>query len=99
MSQTRLKFSDQWSADDVLAPGNRRPQPVYATELGVLFNGDCLAVLPSVQDATVDTVFADPPFNLGKVYGGSVNDELPDHDYLNWSRRWIDECIGVLQPA
>lgn len=30
-----------------------------------LLQGDCLRVA-SIEDGTVDAVFADPPFNLGK---------------------------------
>jgi len=99
MTQTRLKFGEPWSAQGLLGRSDKSPIPVYTTELGVLFSGDCLSVLPDIQDETVDTVFADPPFNLGKEYGGSVNDERPDQEYLDWSYRWIDECIRVLQPG
>jgi site-specific DNA-methyltransferase (adenine-specific) len=99
MTQTRLKFGKPWSAQEVLGRCDKSPKPIYTTELGVLFQGDCLTVLPNIKDETVDTIFADPPFNLGKEYGGSVNDERPDHEYLEWSYRWIDECIRVLQPG
>jgi len=99
MTQTRLAFGAPWSGEGVLGRSGEPLRPIYATQLGVLFQGDCLTVLPDINDATVDTVFADPPFNLGKVYGGSVDDERPDHEYLDWSRRWIDECIRVLQPG
>jgi 16S rRNA G966 N2-methylase RsmD len=42
---------------------------VYTTNRGVLFNGDCLDILPHIEDESVHTVFADPPFNL--AFGGS----------------------------
>jgi len=99
MTQTRLKFGEPWSAQGLLGRSDKSPTPIYSTELGVLFQGDCLTVLPNIRDETVDTIFADPPFNLGKEYGGSVNDERPDQEYLEWSHRWIDECIRVLQPG
>lgn len=69
------------------------------TELGALFSGDCMAVLREITSAVVDTVFADPPFNLGKEYGKKTNDSKPDGDYLNWCHQWIDECIRVLKPG
>lgn len=99
MTQTRMKFSDPWSGADVLGRGEKGPKPVYRTDLGALFNGDCLAVLPVIKDETVDTIFADPPFNLGKTYGKSVDDGRPDIEYLDWCRRWVDECIRILQPG
>jgi site-specific DNA-methyltransferase (adenine-specific) len=78
---------------------NGRPVPAFQTELGALFRGDCLKVLPSIADACIDTVFADPPFNLGKKYGDKVNDQRADHDYLEWCHRWLAECVRVLKPG
>ena len=73
--------------------------PVYVTELGALFGGDALTILPCIAPESVDTVFADPPFNLGKQYGSSVNDRMSEHDYLDWCFRWIDECIRILKSG
>jgi site-specific DNA-methyltransferase (adenine-specific) len=74
-------------------------QPVFLTSLGALFKGDCLDILPGLLDACVDTVFADPPFNLGKHYGGKVNDNRAEREYILWCQRWMDECIRVLKPG
>jgi site-specific DNA-methyltransferase (adenine-specific) len=71
--------------------------PVYTTSLGALFRGDCIKILPAFADACFDTVFADPPFNIGKEYGNKVNDSLADHEYLEWCQGWIDECLRVLK--
>jgi len=73
------------------------PKPVYLTELGALFHGDCLEILPFLADQSIDTVFADPPFNLGKSYGARVNDNRDDDEYLAWCRSWIDECLRLLK--
>lgn len=85
-------FSQIVSTDDLKTP-------VFQTDMGVLFNADCLTFLPAVSDEAVDTVFADPPFNLGKVYGDRVNDKLSEEEYGEWGRTWIDECIRVLRPG
>jgi site-specific DNA-methyltransferase (adenine-specific) len=73
------------------------PSPHFVSELGVLFAGDCLDVLPSIRDQSVDSVFADPPFNLGKQYGRRTNDQRPD--YLKWCQSWLDQCVRVLKPG
>lgn len=52
--------------------------PVLVTPRGALFNDDCLTLLRAMKSETVDTVFADPPFNIGKEYGTRVNDNLLD---------------------
>lgn len=73
--------------------------PVYSKAQGALFKGDCLTILPLISSQCVDTVFADPPFNIGKEYGDSVNDRMSDRDYLEWCYRWISECLRVLSPG
>jgi site-specific DNA-methyltransferase (adenine-specific) len=75
------------------------PNPYYATSNGVLFEGDCLEILPRLPAATADMVFADPPFNLGKVYGRRTIDSRADEEYVEWCRRWLLECIRVLRPG
>jgi site-specific DNA-methyltransferase (adenine-specific) len=73
--------------------------PTFTTNHGALYNEDCVEFLQRLDDECVDTVFADPPFNLGKVYGPRVNDGMSDAEYLDWGRSWIDECIRALKPG
>lgn len=73
--------------------------PVFETELGRLYNADCLEALPEMEEGGVDLVFADPPFNLGKNYGKGVNDSLAEEEYLDWCGRWIAEGVRVLKPG
>ncbi len=73
--------------------------PAYSSSLGALFAGDCLAVLPHLKDEVVDTVFADPPFNLGKEYGDNCDDLKPDDVYLSWCKRWIAQCVRTIRPG
>ena len=49
-------------------------KPAFVTKLGRLYEADCMEVLPTLDGASVDTVFADPPFNLGKNYGRRSSD-------------------------
>jgi len=58
-----------------------------------------MAVLPYVREGVVDTVFADPPFNLGKEYGEKSNDDLSDPQYLEWCRGWIKESCRTLKQG
>jgi len=74
-------------------------EPIYQSKLGRLYQGDCLDFLSQTNEATIDLVFADPPFNLGKNYGHGVNDSLADEHYLSWCARWIRECVRVLKSG
>jgi len=73
--------------------------PVLETPLGKLYNADCLDLLPTIASESVDLVFADPPFNLGKEYGHKVNDLREEEEYLSWCEEWLTECIRVLAPG
>lgn len=75
------------------------PDPVYSTENGVLYNADCLDILPLLHDDTIDCVFADPPFNLGKKYGSRTDDSKDDVVYQEWCKSWLKECVRVTRPG
>lgn len=78
---------------------NDNYQLVYQTDLGQLFQGDCMYLLRDIPTACVDTAFADPPFNLGKNYGKDISDSLKTEEYLAWSREWLGELVRVLKPG
>lgn len=73
--------------------------PRYSTQLGCLFEGDCLDVLQQLRSESVDTFFADPPFNLGKKYGKRTCDDRAQSEYLDWCRRWIEEGVRTLREG
>jgi len=58
-----------------------------------------LGILRLLKSSSVDTIFADPPFNVGKQYGKSTDDLKPDSTYLAWCREWISECVRILKPG
>src|SRR5262245_4033401 len=72
-------------------------KPKLSTKYGLLFQKDCMDLFESIKDSQIDCIFADPPFNLGKVYGnGEYLDDLVTKEFLSWSYQWLDECIRVL---
>ena len=67
-------------------------------ENSVVICGDCLNVLQNIKDASVDLIFADPPYGIGKDFG-VVKDVFENVEaYLSWCKKWIDECMRVLRP-
>lgn len=77
----------------------RKDKPIFSTRLGALYRGDCTNVLKQVESDSVDLVFADPPFNLDKLYPSKMNDNLKAEEYLKWTEVWLKECIRVLKPG
>jgi len=75
-------------------------RPVLHSSKGVLYHTDCLKLFSTIRSDSIDCIFADPPFNLGKDYGnGSGLDTLARQDYLNWSFKWLDQSVRVLKPG
>ncbi len=58
---------------------------------------DCLETLKSMKDNTVDLIFADPPYNLGKDFGNDSDSWKDRKAYLQWCYDWINECFRVLK--
>lgn len=73
--------------------------PYYSTDLCAFYNADCVDFLSTIQEKTVDTIFADPPFNIGKEYKGASNDRLSEDEYFSWCRYWLTECVRILKPG
>lgn len=61
-----------------------------------LHHGDCLQILQGIESESMDMVFADPPFNVGKKYGRGGDNRT---DYMEWCAKWIEECFRVLKPT
>jgi site-specific DNA-methyltransferase (adenine-specific) len=97
--QSALKLDDRLFDPSPYLKDSLRVKPFYVSSLGILFSADCMALLPYVKDGVVDTVFADPPFNLGKQYGSSFSDLKPDEEYLNWCKDWVRECARITKPG
>lgn len=98
MTQQVLNNQEIWPPHNVVEPGTE-DRIVYSTSCGVLYKGDLLNFLPHVRNDSIDTVFADPPFNLSKVYGDRVNDNRSDGEYISWCKEWLDQCIRVVRPG
>lgn len=72
------------------------PKPQFTSDLGELYQADCLSVMAGLPSESVDLIFADPPFNLAKDYPSQMDDAIKDEEYLEWSLAWLDECCRLL---
>ncbi len=62
------------------------------------YNGDCFDCLKDIKDESVDLIFADPPYNIGKKFGDFVDSWPSDKHYVDWCCRWLELCIQKLKP-
>ncbi|HCD3385921.1 TPA: site-specific DNA-methyltransferase, partial [Enterococcus faecium] len=73
--------------------------PTFRTDFGKLYNKDSLLLMKEMESDSIDLIFADPPFNLGKKYDSLINDKLDHESYLRWNEQWIKECVRILKPG
>ena len=60
--------------------------------------GDAIEILKTIKDGSIDLVFADPPYNIGKEFERGKWRDGRDA-YVEWCKRWIDECMRVVKPS
>ncbi len=85
--------------------------PKELLPLGQIIPGDCIEAMRSIPDASVDMVFADPPYNL--QLGGDLSRPDSSHvdavtndwdkfssfaSYDQFTRDWLTEARRVLKP-
>jgi len=59
--------------------------------------GNSLQLLKEMKSNSVDLIFTDPPYGIGKNFGIS-NDTWDDKEhYFAWCKIWIDECMRILK--
>ncbi len=92
---------------------SRAKPPVAPVDLplGTILRGDCIEAMRSLPDASIDCIFADPPYNLqlgGDLHrpdGSHVDAVTDDWDrfdtfaaYDALSRAWLSEAYRLLKP-
>lgn len=61
-----------------------------------VIQGNCIDVLKSISDCSIDLVVADPPYNVGKDYGNGSDKQQFDN-YISFTKQWLKECHRVLK--
>ena len=61
-----------------------------------IIHGDVLTAIRTLDDESVDLIFADPPYNIGKDFDG-LKESWSEKDFLEWCYEWLEECHRVLK--
>jgi adenine-specific DNA-methyltransferase len=71
---------------------------VFEKDEHKIYWGDTLEVVSKeIRDNSVDLIFADPPYNIGKDFNGRKDKWNSDSEYLEWCYQWLDLCIAKLK--
>jgi site-specific DNA-methyltransferase (adenine-specific) len=71
---------------------------IYGTETHRIIHGDALLAMKELPDNSVDLIFADPPYNIGKNFNGHKDRWATEEAYLTWCYEWLDLCVKKLTP-
>ncbi|MBN2210632.1 MAG: adenine-specific DNA-methyltransferase [Sedimentisphaerales bacterium] len=72
--------------------------PTFEKGGHIIYWGDALEVLKTEIDTeSVDLIFVDPPYNIGKKFSDFHDKWSSDEDYAAWAYQWLDECVRVLK--
>lgn len=65
-----------------------------------IYQGDAIEILQNnIEDNSIDLIFVDPPYNIGKDFNGLKDKWKSDEDYLNWCYQWIDLLLKKLKKT
>lgn len=71
-----------------------------------LRQGDCLELMKSIPDGSIDLIITSPPYNLGNTHHtgnkrfkpyGEYNDNMKESDYQDWQVEVLNECLRILK--
>lgn len=68
----------------------------YSHPNGEIWTGDAVPWLRSLECASVDLVFADPPYNIKKAEWDTFESQ---EEYVTWSMKWIEQAARILKPT
>lgn len=70
-----------------------------SNEQSTVILGDCVEILKDIPSKSVQLIFADPPYGIGKDFGNNKDIFASADDYLAWCKIWIDECMRILSDT
>ncbi len=69
------------------------------TDHKIIHSDAILALHQEIPDNSIDLIFADPPYNIGKNFAGCKDKWTTDEEYLAWCYNWLDLCVKKLKPT
>ena len=65
-----------------------------------IINDDVIEALKKIEDNSIDLIFVDPPYNIGKKYANEILDKWKcKKEYLNWMHTWLELAVEKLNKT
>lgn len=64
----------------------------------VIVLGNSLKLMERMKPNSIDLIFADEPYNIGKNFGNNIDKWSSTEDYIEWNKKWISKAMNILKP-
>jgi site-specific DNA-methyltransferase (adenine-specific) len=91
-----IKNENDLQLEDIIS--NAKIKRETKLPLNKIILGDAIEGLRKLPDNSCDVVIIDPPYNIGKDFGNNI-DKRELGEYVEWSKKWINESIRVMKPT
>jgi len=92
----QIKLKGEKISHNITPINSDIPQLYYKHLNGELWLGDSIKWLKSLDDKSVDLIFADPPYNIKKADWDNFDSQ---EEYIKWSMKWIEEAVRILKDT
>lgn len=72
---------------------------IRISEAHRIYHGDVIDMLQQIPDHSIDLLFLDPPYNLGKDFGQCKDQWQSPKAYMDWCYEWLALCLQKLGPT
>jgi len=65
-------------------------------KMKTIINGDCIEVMKTLDEGSVDLIVTSPPYGVGIEYDVHDDDMTPE-EYLDFTKKWMTEAFRLLK--
>lgn len=65
-------------------------------ETGKIINGDCVEVMKSMPEGSIDLLVTSPPYGVNVKYD-VYDDSIPMDEYWDFTKKWLSESFRILK--
>ena len=82
-------------ADNILII-DKRTTKIMEKKIKTIINGDCIEVMKTLDEGSIDLIVTSPPYGVGIDYD-VYHDDVIWEDYVKFTRSWMEQAFRVLK--
>jgi site-specific DNA-methyltransferase (adenine-specific) len=75
---------------------NKRTTKIMEKKIKTIINGDCIEVMKTLDEGSIDLIVTSPPYGVGIDYD-VYHDDVIWEDYVKFTRSWMEQAFRVLK--